>query len=204
MSNFTLEHYKRTLRQYQKSGYSITHMTKHVAGRQLILSHDVDMDITLVPSMAKAEHSINAVSTYFFRIGAKNYNLLSRNSIDIMRKVIEMGHDVGYHYEAPANDKHDIDEHIQDVMLFVNKQTGICPRYFNVHEPSRTGIDISTVLPTINRCYNAPFFAGFKYLSDSSAHWREGCFSEHVGKYEKMLVLTHPFWWFKDSPSENY
>ena len=204
MSDFTLAHYKETLVAFGKSGYQTTLMDKHVQGKQLILVHDVDMDVSLVLPMAKIEQAVGTVSTYFFRMGAKNYNLFSRETISVIREIKNMGHDVGYHYEMPASKLNSDADNIQNVITFFAEQTGIELSYFNVHEPARTGIDMSSILPERNRCYNSLFFKDFKYISDSSARWREGCFCGHVEKHEKLLVLTHPFWWYPNSPTENY
>jgi len=204
MSNFTLSHYKETISDFQQAGYQTTLLDKHVQGNQLVLVHDVDIDVSLVLPMAKIEKSVGAVSTYFFRMGAKNYNLFSRETIRIVREIKNMGHDVGYHYEPPVSNHLAAADSVQKVMSFFTEQTGIELNYFNVHEPARTGIDMSSVLPERNRCYNSLFFKDFKYISDSSARWREGCFCGHVEEHEKLLVLTHPFWWYPNSPTENY
>jgi hypothetical protein len=35
----------------------------------------------------------------------------------------------------------------------------------------------------------------YKYISDSGMNWRESCFCNHIGKWDKMEILTHPEWW---------
>jgi hypothetical protein len=65
-------------------------------------------------------------------------------------------------------------------------------------------VSLEKTLLKKNRCHNSSFFQEYKYLSDSSCNWREGCFSKHVGKYSHLLVLTHPIWWYNKSPAENY
>ena len=34
----------------------------------------------------------------------------------------------------------------------------------------------------------------YKYMSDSGMHWREGCWCNHIDKYDKMEILIHPEW----------
>lgn len=204
MSNFTHKHYEETLIKFLDSDYKITNMDSVVEGKQLILSHDVDIDVSLVKSIAKIESDLKVPSTYFFRMGAKNYNLFSKYTLKILQDIKEMGHDIGFHYELPGSSEEFEENHIQQTFDFFEKYTGMRFKYFNIHEPSRSGLDISKFLSDKNRSYNSTFFESFKYLSDSSARWREGCFCEHVGNYEKLLVLTHPFWWFEKSPTQNY
>ena len=52
--------------------------------------------------------------------------------------------------------------------------------------------------------YENRFFKDIKYLSDSGGRWREGHFNEWVNVENKLQVLTHPWWWFKKYPQENY
>jgi hypothetical protein len=35
---------------------------------------------------------------------------------------------------------------------------------------------------------------GFKYLSESSMNWREGCFCQHIDEYRLLNVAIHPEW----------
>ena len=206
MSDFTLSHYAKTLDTFLNEGYQFTDMRTHLGphDKQIVLSHDIDMDASLVEKMASVEADIGISSTFFFRIRAKNYNLLSYESIQILAKLKSSGHDVGLHYEPPPVKDYNAEEDIKSLMNILGCSTGIDFSLFNIHEPTRTGIDISKVMPSMNRCHNSLWFNNFKYLSDSSARWREGCFSEHVGRWDKLLVLTHPFWWYSSSPSENY
>ena len=208
MSNFTLAHYSNTIKDYLNHGYEFTLMDRHLSKdeKQIILSHDVDMDPSLVSKMSIAEDLCGVKSTYFFRVRSRKYNFFSYENICLLHDLVNRGHDVGIHYEPsfPAAPLTSIDLDIEKIFIFAKENTGLQIRFFNVHEPARSGLDMSGVFPEKNRCYNSNFFKNFKYLSDSSAHWREGCFSEHIGKWDKLLVLTHPFWWYHSTPGENY
>ena len=53
--------------------------------------------------------------------------------------------------------------------------------------------------------YFPEFTEDMKYISDSGARWREGCMCNWIKNNEKKLYInTHPFWWYKDTPLENY
>ena len=206
MSKFTLTHYAKTIENYLEAGYSFTLADRTLSEKQVILSHDIDMDPSLVSKMSQAEDSVGVKSTYYFRVRSRNYNIFSQENITILRSLKDRGHGVGLHYEPPLRSVQEVDysRDILSLLDFLSSNSGLNIQFFNIHEPSRTGIDLSKVLVENNRCYNSPFFSDFKYLSDSGARWREGCFSEHIGEWDEMLVLTHPFWWYNNSPGENY
>jgi len=209
MSNFTLKHYTKTIENYLRLDYkfSTANNSFNSHKKQIYLAHDIDMDTSLVSKMSLAEDLAGVKSTYYFRVRSRNYNILSQENIFLMQSLVDRGHGVGLHYEPRpgfVSKELDYENDICKLLEFLSYSTDLNFNIFNIHEPSRTGIDLSKILVEKNRCYNSPFFEGFKYLSDSGARWREGCFSEHLGKWEKMLVLTHPFWWYDKSPGENY
>jgi len=171
------------------------------------MTHDLDFDLQLAIKMADIENEAGITASYFFRLRAKNYNMLSYDGIKAINTISDMGHSVGLHYEptlCTSDPGIKVQDDIENCMTLLENTSGVEIKYFNIHEPSRTGLDISSLLPAKNRCYNSPFFVDFKYISDSGARWREGCFSEHVGRWDKLLVLTHPFWWYNSTPAENY
>jgi len=204
MSNFTYSHYRKTLQEYFRSGYKVTDFSQPIEGKQLILRHDIDMDLELVEGMSKIEKEVDATSIYFIRLHAKNYNALSLPSVRIMQTIASRGQEIGLHYEPTFTKDEDHKAHILESIYLMEKITDLPIRYFSLHEPARSGVDITQILPEINRSYGAPFYNNFKYLSDSSARWREGCFSEHLNKWQKLIVLTHPFWWYENISGENY
>ena len=52
--------------------------------------------------MAKLEHELGVSATYYFRIVQQS------NKPDIIKKIAELGHEIGYHYEDLAFAKGDI------------------------------------------------------------------------------------------------
>lgn len=204
MSSFTYKHYRKTIEDYLTNGYEVTDFSRVTSGKQLILRHDVDMDLSLSDNMSMIEHDLSVPSIYFIRIHAKNYNALSVSSVKTMQKIASRGQEIGFHYEPTFTSNENHEEAILEGKALLEKIAGVDIRYYSLHEPARTGLDMKKVLPDMNRSFGVKFYEDFKYLSDSSARWREGCFSEHVNKWEKIIVLTHPFWWYNKSSGENY
>jgi xanthine/CO dehydrogenase XdhC/CoxF family maturation factor len=207
--NFTVKHYADTIKKYIEAGYAFDDMlggqTKS-GSKSLIMFHDVDHDISLCKNFLTSEKEYGICATYFLRLHAKNYNMLSRESIKIAHEILNCGGKIGLHYEPNFWDPADVgyEDHIKLEMEILSLAIGSRVEIFNLHEPARTGVSLESVMPQANRCHNSPYLNEYKYLSDSSCRWREGCFSRHVDRWGKLLVLTHPIWWYKACPAENY
>ena len=204
-TNFTMGHYKKTLESYIDSGWVFDDVSLRSENKSIIMAHDVDHDILNCINLINAENEMGVTATYFLRLHARSYNMLCRSSISIAKELLELGAKIGLHYEptfCPCESKYS--HHIVKQMDTLSEAIGSEVSYFNIHEPARTKVDLSGFLPNKNRCYNSSFFKDYKYLSDSSCRWREGCFSEHVDRWDRLLVLTHPMWWYNSYPDENY
>ena len=203
---FTINRYRKAIEEYKNNGYVFGGIgDSSTAAKNIVMIHDVDHDISLCDNFLSVEESAGVTSAYFLRLHARQYNMLSRSAISVAKNILQSGGSIGLHYEPtfkpPSVDPRD---HINKEMQILSEVVGQEVKYFNLHEPARSGVDLSLTLPSKNRCYNSPHFEGYKYLSDSSSRWREGCFSEHVGRWNHLLVLTHPIWWYNDCPAENY
>lgn len=59
----------------------------------VVLRHDVDRSLKNALAMAKLEHEYGIVSTYYFRYP-------STFNRKVIKQIYELGHEIGYHYEA--------------------------------------------------------------------------------------------------------
>lgn len=62
----------------------------------VMLRHDVDLRNYAALRLAKAEAKLGIQSTYYFRIVKQSYNP------SVIRQIVDMGHEIGYHYEDLA------------------------------------------------------------------------------------------------------
>ena len=199
---FTYDHYKDTCKKYMNSQYTFCtlDMPVNINKKQVYMVHDVDFDLDNAIELSKIESENNIVSTYFIRIGAKQYNIFNSSTQSKIKEILMHGNKIGFHYERVFEEL-SVEEDLKKCKDIFKTILNIPILYFNIHEPARTGIDISNLLQNNNRCYNSNFFKNIKYISDSGSRWREGCFSNHINKHNNILVLTHPIWWYKNKPS---
>lgn len=214
---FSLADYADTLSAYLDDGYAVTSFGEYLDDPQpkhLVLRHDIDNSIEQALRVARVDAEAGCTSSFFLRVHARGYNLMSLPSLLIIREMEELGHEVQLHLEGGlcsvlGSDNFEWAERQRAVFeAAVGRPLG----GLSLHEPARLGgIDFATELlkrwsDTVRYHSYEPRFMmpSMKYLSDSSGNWREGHFAMWVGKEPLMQVLTHPFWWFDKVPAENY
>jgi hypothetical protein len=215
--DYSLRSYAETLSAYREAGYAVTSFEKYLAepaSKHMILRHDIDNSIEQALRVARVDAEQSCSSTFFLRVHARGYNLLSLPSLRIVREIESLGHEVQLHLEGGLSDwlgGDNLDWAERQKTVF-EAATGRPLGGFSSHEPARMGgVEFANTLlerwrETVTyHAYEDRFMMpNMKYLSDSSGRWREGHFGMWVGKEDLMQVLTHPFWWFEKVPAENY
>lgn len=101
--DFTLEKYQELCRVLLEKSAIYTvfdYLSKKPDGNVIILRHDVDRKIKNSLRMAQLEHQMGIRSSYYFRYPF-TFNP------DVIRKIHDLGHEIGYHYEVFAKAKGD-------------------------------------------------------------------------------------------------
>ena len=209
--DFSLKNYKRCLEESLRLEYNFLTMSDFFLGcsnieKNIILRHDVDTQLDIAVSMSSIEKKLNVSATYFIRLHSHSYNFLCIRDLQKIKQIINNGHEIGLHYESDfyiLNNKTIKDSIVMEAKIieyFCNiKVKSICP-----HEPTRTNcFHLENV--NYNQAYDKKIFEKYKYISDSSCRWRDGSFYENINEGHKNLyILTHPYWWYNNSPIENY
>ena len=95
-TDFTLSAYKQLISTLQAQGYffqTFKGFIQNPKEKVLILRHDVDRLPENALKMARMEDNAGIKASYYFRIVKKSYDE------NIIKKIAEMGHEIGYHYE---------------------------------------------------------------------------------------------------------
>lgn len=112
MQDFTLEKYKQLCSAMVDSDYDIYTVNKYLLSKDnlseiIILRHDVDSSPFKALRMAILESQMGIVSTYYFR---HTKNVFKP---EIISKINDLGHEVGYHYEVLTKTKGDYKKAIE-------------------------------------------------------------------------------------------
>lgn len=212
---FSFADYRDALRAYKDAGYTISGFSSYLDDPQpkhLIMRHDCDNSLEQALRMAEIDAAEGCSATYFVRVHARGYNLLSLPSMQALRRMESLGLEVELHLESGIPQVLGIDEDLfadRQKMIFESAVDREC-HGISSHEPARMGqLDYAGHLMKRwglrYHAYEDRFTTPeVKYLSDSSATWREGHFRLWVDKVDRLQVLTHPIWWFDQVPQENY
>ena len=210
--DFTLKNYKRCIELSLKNSYKFITMNNFFSQenlneheKQIILRHDVDTQLDVAVKKAKIEKDLGVKSTYFIRLHSHSYNPLCLKDYNKIIKIIHYGHEIGLHYESDFYCYTS-----KEALYLLNKEVEILNDFFNInvkticpHEPTRTNL-FYLAGTSLNQAYDNNLLSKFKYISDSSCRWRDGSFYENIKEdHQKLYILTHPYWWYNQSPIEN-
>ncbi len=115
MADFTLQTYRDLCRALVEAGYRSYTFGEYYQsitageGARLFLRHDVDFRIPTALDLAEIEVEHGLKATYFFRLVDSAFNP------DVIKRIADLGMEVGYHYEALDRAKGDYERAIEIV-----------------------------------------------------------------------------------------
>lgn len=201
---FCMDSYREMLLLLKDRGYRIVGYTdEDIKEKHVVLRHDVDMSLEYAREMAKVEYELGIKATYFILVTSDFYNIHSKKSQFILQEIVEMGHDIGLHfdesvYDADWEQKLMLDaiyKERQILSAVVNKAIGCV----SMHTPSKAVIEQDIKIEDLINAYAKKYMKDYKYISDSKMHYREDVLDVIThNKYKKLHILTHPIWYRKE------
>lgn len=199
LCKFTLKAYEDFLARLL-SKYTIIPFNKiaNTNSPYLILRHDVDASLDSALIMAQLENRLKIKSTYFVLFSYKLYNLLEKDSMITLRKISELGHEIGLHYDLEVYETHNrkiTDVLVQEINLLesiVSQPVVSIAR----HNSSMQYQGDPLMATSYINAYDDSLYD--VYVSDSCRAWDIGSLSRLLSfKDEKAQLLVHPFMWKK-------
>jgi len=170
----------------------------------LILRHDVDLSPEAALRMAELEKNIGVRACYFVLFSSPYYNLLSENYCWFARRLRELGHEVGLHYDLrayAARGERDSWLTLLEEASLLSTLVGKPIRSISMHNPSVSGQDLFLSRDDFINAYHDRFVKEIGYFSDSGGAWRD----ETVHLFEtgmlpcQIQLLTHPIFWVEEA-----
>lgn len=198
--NFTYSDYRKLIALLRDNGYTFANyhnFEKHK--RCIIMRHDVDNSLSQAVRLAELEKECGVQSTFFVLLRTDFYNAASASAQKILHRILELGHEIGLHFDEMAYDGGSGEDMIRRILWekeMLSALLGTEVTTVSMHRPSKTTLDANWQIPGMVNSYGEMFFHSFKYLSDSRRRWREPV--ENIicaGEYDRLHILTHPFWY---------
>ena len=110
--DFTFAKYQELCETIVESNYTTLTFNQYFSLKALpekfiILRHDIERQVDYALRMARLENDLGIISTYYFRMKKDVF------TPEIIKKIAEMGHEVGYHYEVLDKAKGDFESAIE-------------------------------------------------------------------------------------------
>lgn len=212
MQPFTYDEYRYILTSLREKGYVFVNYREgfnlqsyppscrlpFVTWPFAIIRHDVDLSLQKAVEMAQIEHEMGVKAVYFLMTTSEAYNIRSQRSLLAVRKLRDLGHEIGIHFDANIYKKNarGIRKAFSADLRLLEDLTGKISSdpYVTYHMPS--GDEKPSFGCQVDR---EPFLTKIKYLSDSYGEWRFGhpLNSKQFQEGKPLHLSFHPIWWTK-------
>ncbi|MDK2122895.1 polysaccharide deacetylase family protein [Parachitinimonas caeni] len=199
-NDFTLPGYGQLLAALFAKGYSVARYAEVVPDQpQLILRHDVDMDLERALQMAEFEARIGVRASYYVLLRTEMYNLFSDRGSRIIQQLGALGHEVGLHFDASlyAPERTVLESAAEQECQMLQSILGRAVDTITFHRPAPALQGMPGRFAGRLHGYDPRFFSDIGYCSDSEGRWRFGHPLEHeaIDQGRALQLVTHPVWW---------
>ena len=178
VKDFSIEKYEELCKSLKNSSYTILTVSSYIQNdnpnKFIILRHDIDKKPENAIKVAKLEKKYGITSTYYFRTTDKIFKP------ELIKKISDLGHEIGYHYEVLAITNGNFDEAIKlfekdlNALRKISKIKTIC-----MHGSSLSKWDNKDLwkrfefrdFNLIGEGYLSIDFNNLVYLSDTGGTW---------------------------------
>ena len=206
--NFTYDAYLELINLLKEKNYHFCdYLNCDKYDKPVIFRHDIDNSLNKAFEIAKLEYENNITSTFFVLLSTNFYNVFSKESNEILKEIMGLGHQIGLHFDEK---RYEISS-VKELKYWVERESEILGyaldkeiKAVSMHRPSKWILENDIQFKGIINSYSKKFLSDFKYLSDSRMHWREDVLGIiESGEYDKLHILTHSFWYSDKSETIN-
>ncbi len=198
---FTHAHYREVLAEAARDYAFISFEEAAGEGapdRYVLLRHDVDFSLENALPLAEREAELGIRATYFV-LPHGPYNLLGPPSFGQLRRILDLGHHLGVHYDVGFYAAHGLAprESLLAEARLLEERFSTRVAVAAEHNPGLVPRPTGLTTEPLHDAYAPRFRSDIRYLSDSCQFWREGCFCHVLGERQapRIQVLVHPLWW---------
>jgi len=170
---------------------------ENTKGKVCVLRHDVDLSISKALEIAKLEHENGIVSTFYFLVHSKMYDIFDSKNVSLVKTIISYGHEIGLHYdESLYKDDLEIELNVKNEISKIENFYHIKIKSVSMHRPSQKTLTANYSFSNLINLYGSLFFKKYFYVSDSRMNWKSDPFllCDDFGP-DKVQLLIHPIWY---------
>lgn len=198
---FSVKVYRETLEKAKGLGYSFPTVSELKTGSSkgekfLLLRHDIDSSPHYALEMARLEHSLGIRSSCYVLMHSPFYNPGAPKHWDDLQRIIQLGCEVGLHYETDFFEQRNIDplEGVLGDVAALEKILRINITSVSQHRPA-SGPFLKRLNDFYTDAYNPDLMLNVCYVSDSGFKWRGRTLSDLLGTEDRIHALIHPLTW---------
>ena len=205
--DFTETNYRNIVRQIQSKYPCVSFSGYKQKGKKALLRHDVDFSVHRAYALARIESEEHTQSTFFFWLHSPFYNIFEEEIFSLILKIIDMGHEIGIHFDCEFYTKYNPER--LDILEYLCTEKDIYEewfkkemRAFSFHNPTASILAAykEERYHGLINTYSEYFRNNFEYCSDSNGYWRFKRLSDLLRETtsENLHILLHPEWWTPD------
>ena len=210
LNRLSRELYIRFLGEAKTRGFSFVQFRDFLSPsalpkRYIVLRHDIDFAPHHSLEMAELERAAGVSSTFHVLVDGQFYNPLQPGVIHTLRRIHELGHEIGLHF-AIGNAVHaDIGEEVAFRLRILSTLIGAPIRSFSQHDVVNAGVATMTLPAGHAACVDVRAVIrehDLLYVSDSAMMWRRFTFETALEENRNLCLLAHPHSWLH--PEDDY
>lgn len=199
-SDFTLENY-RNLLALGFSNYSFKSFLDKKEAKTILLRHDVEFSIPIALQMAEIESALGIRATYFVQLHSEFYNTLEKATIDSIKIIHRLGHQIGLHFDSHYWNIEKESELEQSILFdkeILEKYLNLKIEVFSFHNNTKFTLSCRKKhYGGLLNVYSDYFRRNYAYNSDSLGYWRYERMEERLreAKENTLQILIHDGMW---------
>lgn len=139
--DFTYKAYVDLINLLKEKNYQFTNYKDYeTINKVVIFRHDVDNSLERALKVAKIENENKVKSTFFLLLSTDFYNIFSKESNEIIKEIIKLGHEIGLHFDEnryKISCEKDLAYYVEYEMNILGEVIGKSIESISMHRPSK-------------------------------------------------------------------
>lgn len=201
-SDFTLTNYQSILKfGLENYKFKFFNEKNEYNDKTIILRHDIEFSIPIALQMAEIEADLGIRSTYLLQLHGDFYNALEKNNLISIKRIIELGHQVGLHFDSHFWDirsEEDLVKYLTIDKYTLEQYLNIKVLVFSFHNTNKLVLSFEEdKYAGLLNIYSKQIKNNIGYCADSTGFWRYEILEDRLraAKDKVLQVLVHDGMW---------